>query len=382
MQTVTTRHGKQITIISATDLRDPRGSGSYARAYCHIHGGDHQRSLSISRVTGWGRCFNATCQATVLVAEWNPGAAEKLIHFSGSDSPILPHSNAASASFVPHPSQTPSDISPFQQMLLLPPQPEIPRWQQDELATLSLLERHLRHSLHTIEGARRYLNARQIPLGLARATGVSYLPGALCARLHGQKRHQMARWSERIIFPLVSPAGRGYIGRTLHGWQPGMDENQHKALLDANEGQRRWIKTNPAGWFCMEFEELADCIILVEGSFDRLALLQAGFRAQDVVALGGTSAHIDWLPLYAPQVRGVVLALDADQGGHEAARKLAAQCHAVGLAVHICEPISDRQGKDWNERWRKMGRRCLFPLFKAYRAVRGQARSARPAWSA
>jgi hypothetical protein len=28
-----------------------------------------------------------------------------------------------------------------------------------------------------------------------------------------------------------------------------MDENTHKALLDQPGSPRRWIKTNPAGWF-------------------------------------------------------------------------------------------------------------------------------------
>lgn len=263
-----------------------------------------------------------------------------------------------------------------QQLPLFYPQPEIPQWQREELARLCALERHLRQALRYGGRGKSYLSARGVSLDLALRCGVGYLPYALRARLDARERQSLARWSERVIFPLVSPEGRGYIGRVLHGWRAGMDENEHKALLDGIEGQRRWLKTNPAGWFSVPFEGLAEHIVLVEGGFDRLTLLQTGFRPQEVVALVGTSAHLDWLLLYAPQVKGVVLALDCDQGGHEAARKLAAQCREIGLPMRVCEVASDRLGKDWNERWRNLGRECLRPLHAAYRALRWQARSA------
>src|ERR1700736_5092735 len=57
--------GKAIYILSPGDLMQVVESGERLRAYCPIHGGDHQRSLSIDRSTGWGFCH--CCQATVLV---------------------------------------------------------------------------------------------------------------------------------------------------------------------------------------------------------------------------------------------------------------------------------------------------------------------------
>src|SRR2546426_11427110 len=63
--TITTAHGKQIAILSQAELHDPRDLGERVRAYCHIHGSDHQRSLSIDKTTGWGYCFNAVCHAKV-----------------------------------------------------------------------------------------------------------------------------------------------------------------------------------------------------------------------------------------------------------------------------------------------------------------------------
>ncbi len=89
---VISQQGRHIQIISQSELRDPLSGGDYIRAYCHIHGSDHQRSLSINRRTGWGHCFNATCEATVLVAEWNPEVTEHLLRLSFSQcySSLLP----------------------------------------------------------------------------------------------------------------------------------------------------------------------------------------------------------------------------------------------------------------------------------------------------
>src|SRR5947208_3952949 len=79
MVTTITRQGRQIEIIFQSELCDPLNMGEYVRAYCHIHGSEHQRSLSINKKTGWGHCFNAAGDATDLVAEWNPPVAERLL---------------------------------------------------------------------------------------------------------------------------------------------------------------------------------------------------------------------------------------------------------------------------------------------------------------
>src|SRR5438067_5451233 len=76
---IITHDNKRIYIIFQFELRDPLTVGDYVRAYCHIHGSDHQRSLSINKQTGWGHCFNAACEATVLVAEWNLAATQRLV---------------------------------------------------------------------------------------------------------------------------------------------------------------------------------------------------------------------------------------------------------------------------------------------------------------
>src|SRR5438270_7618261 len=79
MITIHTHQGKAVEIVLQSELRSPVDMGERVRAYCHIHGSDHQRSLSINKETGWGHCFNAVCDATVLVAEWNSPVAERLL---------------------------------------------------------------------------------------------------------------------------------------------------------------------------------------------------------------------------------------------------------------------------------------------------------------
>src|ERR1700731_3585807 len=60
-----TSRGKAIHRLSPSDLMQVVESGERLRASCPIHGGDHQRSLSIDRASGWGFCH--CCHATVLV---------------------------------------------------------------------------------------------------------------------------------------------------------------------------------------------------------------------------------------------------------------------------------------------------------------------------
>jgi len=79
MLTIKTHQGKEIEILLQTELDDPIDAGEHVRAYCHLHGSDHQRSLSIDKASGWGHCFNAACEATVLVADWNLTLARQLI---------------------------------------------------------------------------------------------------------------------------------------------------------------------------------------------------------------------------------------------------------------------------------------------------------------
>src|SRR5258707_769226 len=73
-----------------------------------------------------------------------------------------------------------------------------------------------------------------------------------------------------------------------------------------------------------------------------------------------------WLARSAPQVKGVVLALDADDGGQTAMERLAGEFRQAGLGVVLCPLPHDRWGKDWSERWRRLGPQSLWPLYEAF----------------
>ena len=237
------------------------------------------------------------------------------------------------------------------------------------MAALTALAPLMRASLASSQRVQLYLNERGIPLATAQASGSGYLSRGVLeqAPVSAEQQTLLQRWIGRIVFPLGSLYGGGFIGRTLLRWEPGMDENTHKALLDRPGAPRRWIKTNPAGWFGFDApEQLTERVVLVEGGFDRLALLAAGFPASTVIALVGTAARPGWFVRSAPQVKGVVLALDADESGKTAMARLASEFRQAGLSVTLCPPPHDRWGKDWCERWRRLGPQSMWPLYEAF----------------
>ena len=358
----TTRQGKIIHRLSQGDLVDAIESGGRLRAYCPIHGGDHQRSLSIELATGWGFCH--CCHATVLLETVHPiivaGRSVNRHDRRGTEGGSL--GGGASTDHLPAPSVRPSLRQRGQSAARLP------HWQREEVATLGAVAPLMRDALTASRRAQLYLSERSLSPALAPASGIGYLSRSVWEQVPVSEGQQslLRRWMGRIVFPLGSPHGQGFIGRTLLRWEPGMDENAHKALLDLPAAPRRWIKTNPAGWFGFDQREhLLDQLILVEGGFDRLALLAAGFPPNAVIALVGTAARPSWLARLAPQVKSVVLALDADGGGQAAMERLTNEFQQAGLAVTLCPPPHDQWGKDWSERWRRLGPQSIWPLYEA-----------------
>ena len=160
MQQGTTRGGKNVTILSRMELTNVQEHGSRLRAFCPIHGSDHQRSLSISSHNGWGYCFN--CHAIVLLKEYAPEIARRLLARAGQ--------SAAGTS---------SRLFTTQRSSRTSSERDIPSWQAQERQVLRSLAPSMREALTDYWAASAYLESRMIPVELAQAEGVGYLPSTL-----------------------------------------------------------------------------------------------------------------------------------------------------------------------------------------------------------
>jgi hypothetical protein len=314
-------------IVHEADLLSPIERGRHIRAYCHIHGGEHQRSLSINSKNGFGECF--ACHARVFVPEFNP------------DGEMRKRGPITAASLL-------RPVAP-KPLVEATPEP----WQIEELQALSQAADRMRARLDD-DRPRAYLEGRGIPLDVAEAAGVGYVPDMT---LPGP----LSKWRDRLIFPLGSPAGLGYAGRSLWGWQPGMDEDEHKKILDADGAPKRWRKTYPAGYFGYD-QLVEESAVIVEGPVDALALMTSGLLDMPILALVGTACRAEHLPA---GLREVVLALDGDASGIERSRALARDMATTGLIVACVAPPDDGQGKDWSARWRINRHTGVWPVSEA-----------------
>jgi hypothetical protein len=151
---------------------------------------------------------------------------------------------------------------------------------------------------------------------------------------------------------------------------------------------RRWYKTDPAGWFYTP-ARLGELAVLLEGGFDKLALLAAHallsaqgvgtgfFDPGSLIALAGTAARAS---LLEPWLRAVILGLDGDDAGWERMICLREELQRGGsLRVYLFPPPPDALGKDWSARWRRGGLAGVAPLFEAYDYVACRTRSTAPA---
>src|SRR5258708_17957061 len=156
----TTRQGKVIHRLSLGDLVDAVESGERLRAYCPIHDGDHQRSLSIDSSTGWGFCH--CCHATVLVE-----TGDSLIVGRGGSRDERREADSDTRSPPPHVDHLPPSSLRRDPVRRVPLAIPIPHWQQDEVAALMSVTPLMHESLASSEHAQGYLNERGIPLATA-----------------------------------------------------------------------------------------------------------------------------------------------------------------------------------------------------------------------
>lgn len=220
-----------------------------------------------------------------------------------------------------------------------------------------------------LDHARTYLADRGFTLEQATQLGMAYLPTRQESRTQDQR---LSAWRGRIIFPLNGPSGEhGYAGRTIWGWQPGMDAASHKAQLEAwNEKHPRnriprYYKTSTTAFYGYDLACQARILVLVEGEFDA-ASVRLALAGQDEIAVVAMGKHIQakFVPL---SVLHVVLALDIDAAGQEHIEQQMNRLTAVGVTLSIAEPVA---GKDWNECHQRAGlaaiRETILSVCKEY----------------
>jgi DNA primase len=330
-------------IISEQDL-DGDQSGGFIRAYCTCHHDNRPPSLSINPDNGFGLCFR--CGAQVLVREINPDAAARIeraqARIAAGDVRVRDPRDIARERAI-----APTRAKPVR---------VLKEWQQKEIQLLRALHDSMQGRIHD-ERARAYIEGRGLSLETASSLDIGYIPNV---PLTG-KYEVLARWADHIVFPVYHPEhGLQFAGRNLHLWQPGMDENEHKALLEPLEdekGIRRWRKTHAQGWFNFQAMETGKDITFVEGAFDALALIEAGKR--ETVAVVGTALSVSWLPRH---LEHITLAFDSDTPGKDKCARTREKLALQGYRSAICNPPQDERGKDWSERYRRAGRAGLAPL--------------------
>lgn len=167
--------------------------------------------------------------------------------------------------------------------------------------------------LKGVDPGHAYLAQRGISRGTAEYFGAGYFPG----------KGSMAG---RVVIPIHNASGElvAYAGRTIDQTEPRykLPNGFHKALVLFN--LHRVLRAE-------QDVDTVRQVIVVEGFFDAMKVVQAGFS--NVVALMGTTLSEPQARLLAP-FREVVLMLDGDDAGRHASNEIAgrlARMHFVRI---------------------------------------------------
>ncbi len=311
------------TILTRADLDGydrPRRSGGRDRYYCPIHGGDHQRSLSVDPTTGAYICFS--CGAKGVLRDYWPERS----------GPPDPSRRCAPAAPAPLPSVEEvgrgelarrADVDAARAARLA--SVSASRQPAAFLARLDAMNDALRDP--DCPGA-AYLRGRGLDPALAADLGVGY---AAPDAWPGDRGRAVGR----IVYPLADPT-TGTVVSALGRLCVDQDARWPDVVMaEFKRLKQRKLAGCPAGIWPYRNVTAAVAnrwpLILVEGPADVLALLQWARQPLAVVALIGTANVLPAALLGA--VAGVVAALDEDGSGARAARELRAACAIAGARV-------------------------------------------------
>lgn len=232
------------------------------------------------------------------------------------------------------------------------------------------------HALwETPEGApaRAYLKDREVGRATADRFGLGYAPrdpGALRAHLQGlgvpEDRAVAAglllrrdegeglrpRFRDRLMFPILDTGGHtvGFGGRLLGPGEPKYLNSSESEIF--SKGRLLYNLGNARNAIRRE-----ERVILVEGYFDALRLVDAGI--EHVVAPMGTALTDTQAELLGRYTRQAVLLYDSDAPGQKATFRAADVLLAKGLEVRV---VTLPEGEDPDTFTRTKGRAGIEPL--------------------
>ena len=311
----TTADGRPILSRADLERYDPHGqrSGGRERYYCPMHGGDHQRSLSVDPKTGLYTCH--TCHARGQLREFWP-----TLSLSASGRAWRPTRLTAEETgrrVLEGARRTEQDRCTRLAGIALP------RGASAFLARLPEMADALRR-LDCPGSA--YLRRRGLDPQLAVELGTGYAPPDFWPGDRGRK-------AGRVVYPLADPA-TGHVvsalGRLCQDEDPTW-RGEQRALF--RRVKQRKLKDCPAGVW--PYASLSGALaarqplVLVEGPADALTLLAASSGPLHVMALVGTANVLPATLLR--ELPGVVLAFDDDEPGRDAARALRAALAIAGV---------------------------------------------------
>jgi DNA primase len=147
------------------------------------------------------------------------------------------------------------------------------------------------------------------------------LPELIASGSFGQSNYGRGqlydRFAGRLVFPLADFRDRilGFSGRVLPGSKPEMAKYINSPETDIYHKSQTVFGLN----LSKEFIKKQATVIVTEGEFDMISPFQAGFK--NIVAIKGTAFTADQLQLLRRYADTLILALDSDFAGNNAARK-------------------------------------------------------------
>lgn len=282
----------------------PGRSGDRLRYYCPIHGGDKQKSFEL-RPNGGFKCFACGAWGFLEEAREEWKAAQK-----------------QNGERKNRPRWLDRLARPVRRDPVEPPAEDL----ADKLA-------RFKAALQPGSIAARYLEWRGISLETAKKYELGYAANGEWP--HIKDGRPVRQWKYgRLVIPHTDPKGNiiNLYGRAIGG-------------DDVPKADRHTHLPGPRGVFNAA-ALAAESVIITEGPFDALALIEAGYPNACAI-FGVNGLRFEWL-----KARIVIFAMDQDAAGAEW-RQLAAMVKLMGKEVYWIEPEAYAGCKDLAEAWQK-----------------------------